>query len=216
MQRFKRFRFNMNEMDAIPFDLFAEYLANIFLCALIISTCLLQYILLCLGMQFGLLIEINVCNMAACAMAYTLVWVYRRQLTLLTCHLPGRIGLLVCTLYWSHELAEALQAGETVSEACDRLSVNPAMNRSKPLLQNMVSSARQGCIDIHAGKFAQVPEPLISSLSDGLMTGFLADYLYSCSKDLLGECKVAVSKTIGGVAAGIFIAIQLFGIFLLS
>jgi hypothetical protein len=122
-------------------------------------------------------------------------------------HLPGRFGLLVCTLYWSHELADALQAGETFSTACDRLSANPAMHRCKQLLDNMVSSTRQGSIDVDAEKFAKAPAPLRSSLSDGFMTGFLADYLYTCSEDLLEECRVAVSKALGVGAAGIFVVI---------
>ena len=200
-------RLDHHELDNEPFEQFARYLVNLCMVTQMVSTGIMESVLLSMGKNDGIFLEMNIANFIVCGSIYTAVWIYRRPLTLLLGNVPGRLGQLVCTLYWSHELADALLAGDSISVACDRFSVNPALRRSKQLLDNLVWSARQGYIDVDGDELAEAPAPLRECLRDGFMTGFLADYLYTCSDDLLKECKDTISISLSRTAKIILLGI---------
>lgn len=195
------------ELDEVPFERFARYLVNLCMGTQMVSTGIMEYVLLFMVKNNGIFLEINIANFIVCGTIYSAVWIYRRPLTLLLGNVPGRLGQLVCTLYWSHELADALQAGDSISEACERFSANPALRRSKQLLDSLVWSALQGYIDVDGDELAEAPAPLRECLRDGFLTGFLADYLYTCSEDLLEECSSAVSRAVGRTVKTILVVI---------
>ncbi len=198
------------EFDDVPFERFAKYLVNLCLCILIGFSSIMEYVLLRLVESYSLFLGINIANFIVCLLAYTVVWMYRIPLTLLLGYFPGRFGQLVCTLYWSHELADELEAGGSISVACESFSSIPALRKSKHLLDHLVWSVRQGYTDVEGASFAEAPDALRSCLRDGFLTGFLPDYLYTCSKDLLNECTSAVSRAMGSVVKVILVLIIVF------